>query len=411
MTRCQLAGIRVLDMTRVLAGPLCGQMLGDLGAEVIKVEQPGRGDEARAYGPPFLDPDAPPEWMESAIYLCANRNKKGIAVDFTTADGQEILRGLAQECDVLIENFRVGALVRYRLDYASLREINPGIVYCSITGYGQTGPHSGRAGYDAIFQAEGGLMHSIGYPDDHPAAGPLRVGLSIVDVMASHYATVGILGALYSRDARGGSGEHVDVALLDSCVGTMTHHAMHFLLSGELPPRRGNMSAGGGVPSGMFGCADGDIVITVGNDQQFVRFCEQVLQRPELLADPRFATNRARVAHREELRILLGEAFAGRPVEDWIARMVAADLAAGKVSTLRDVFADAQVVARGMQVRARHANGGSLPMVANPIRYVENPIQRYAPPPAIGEHTDAVLAEHLGLSPQVIGSLHAKGVI
>ena len=411
MKRRQLDGVRVLDLTRVLAGPLCGQMLGDLGAEVIKVEQPGKGDESRSYGPPFYDANAPADRIESAIYLCANRNKKGIAVDFTTQEGQEIIHALVAKSDVLIENFRVGTLARYRLDYASLRALNPGLIYCSLTGYGQTGPNCDRAGYDAIFQAESGLMHSIGYPDDHPAGGPMRVGLSIVDVMASHYATTAILAALYSRDARGGGGEHVDVSLLEAGIGSMTHHAMHYLISGELPPRRGNMSAGGGVPSGMFACADGDIVITVGNDQQFARFCERVLDRPDVLADPRFATNRKRVAHREELRVLLAGIFATGKVEAWSARMVAAGLACGQVSTLRDVFANPQVVARGVEVRAAHGNGSSLPMVGNPIHYAENPIEEYAAPPGIGEHTEEVLGRLLGMSPEMVAGLRAKQVV
>lgn len=411
MKRRQLDGVRVLDMTRVLAGPLCAQMLGDLGAEVIKVEHPAKGDEARAYGPPFYDPAAPAERTESAIYLCANRNKKGIAVDFTTQEGQDILRRLAAQSDVVIENFRVGTLAKYRLDYAALRELNPGLVYCSLTGYGQTGPESGRAGYDAIFQAEGGLMHSIGYPDNHPAAGPMRVGLSIVDVLASHYASTAIIAALYSRDARGGGGEHVDVSLLESCIGTMTHHAMHFLISGELPPRRGNMSAGGGVPSGMFACSDGSIVITVGNDEQFARFCRRVLDRPELAEDPRYATNRARVLHREELRVLLGGIFATGTVQHWIGRMAAADLAAGRVNSLREVFESPQVAARGALVRTPHANGTHLPLVGNPIHFSENPIEHYTAPPALGEHTEEVLAEYLGMSPEAIAALRAKRVV
>ncbi len=411
MKRQQLDGVRVLDLTRVLAGPLCGQMLGDLGAEVIKVEQPGKGDESRAYGPPFYDPAAPPDRVESAIYLCANRNKKGIAVDFATPEGQEIIRGLAAQSDVVIENFRVGTLARYGLDYASLRALNPGLIYCSLTGYGQTGPSSTRSGYDGIFQAEGGLMHSSGYPDSHPAGGPMRVGLSIVDVLASHYAGTAILAALYSRDARGGGGEHVDVSLLEACIGTMTHHAMHFLISDELPPRRGNMSAGGGVPSGMFACADGSIVISVGNDRQFARFCREVLERPDILADPRYATNRMRVLNREELREVLAGIFVSGTIDAWIAKMVAADLAAGRVNTLRDVFADPQVRARGVQVQAAHANGSRLPMVGNPIHYAENPITRYVAPPGLGEHTEEVLGRLLGMSPEAIAALRAKGVL
>ncbi len=411
MKRRQLDGVRVLDLTRVLAGPLCGQMLGDLGAEVIKLEHPGRGDESRAYGPPFLGPDAPRAAAESAIYLCANRNKKGITVDFTTPEGQDIVRALAAKSDVVLENFRVGTLARYRLDYESLRTLNPGLIYCSITGYGQTGPNSSRSGYDAIFQAEGGLMHSIGYPDDHPAAGPLRVGLSIVDVLASLFADIAVIGALYNRDARGGGGEHVDISLLESCLGVMTHHAMHYLISGELPVRRGNTAGGGGVPSGLFNCADGDIVITVGNDSQFRRFCQQVLERPGLAEDARFATNQARVHNRELVRQVLNEIFSTRPMKVWIERMVAADLAVGQVATLRDVFANPQVQARGAEVRVRHRTGGELSLVGNPIHYVENPIESYAPPPALGEHTEQVLGDILGMPAEAIAALRARHVI
>ncbi len=411
MRRRQLDGIRVLDLTRVLAGPLCAQMLGDLGAEVIKVEHPGRGDESRAYGPPFFDLEAPKERMESAIYLCANRNKKGITVDFTTAEGQDIIRGIATRSDVVLENFRVGTLAKYRLDYTSLRALNPGLIYGSITGYGQTGPKRMRSGYDAIFQAEGGLMHSIGYPDDHPAAGPLRVGFSIVDVMASHYAAIAILGALYSRDARGGTGEHIDISLLESCIAVMTHHAEHSLISGELPVRRGNTSGGGGVPSGLFNCADGDVVITVGNDQQFRRFCERVLDRPDLAEDARFATNQARVHNRDLIRQVLNDIFLTRPMQHWAAAMAEADLAVGRVNNLREVFADPQVQARGAEVRVRHESGRELRLVGNPIHYAENPIETYAPPPGLGEHTEEVLRELLGMSAAQIDELRRKGVV
>jgi crotonobetainyl-CoA:carnitine CoA-transferase CaiB-like acyl-CoA transferase len=411
MKRRQLDGIRVLDMTRVLAGPLSAQMLGDLGAEVIKVEHPGRGDESRVYGPPFFDPQAPRDRVESAIYLCANRNKKGITVDFTQPEGRQILRDLAAKSDVVIENFRVGTLAKYGLDYASLRALNPGIVYCSITGYGQTGPSRLRSGYDAIFQAEGGLMHSIGYPDDHPAAGPLRVGLSIVDVMASLYADIAIIGALYNRDARGGTGEHVDISLLESCLGVMTHHAEHFLISGELPVRRGNTAGGGGVPSGLFNCADGDIVITVGNDQQFGRFCLQVLERPDIAADACFATNQARVHNRDLIRQVLNDIFQTQPMQYWIDRMVQADLSVGQVSNLRDVFANPQVQARGAEVRVPHPNGSELRLVGNPIHYVENPIETYMAPPALGEHTEEIMTRLLGRTAEDVAALRAKGVV
>jgi crotonobetainyl-CoA:carnitine CoA-transferase CaiB-like acyl-CoA transferase len=410
-TRRQLEGLRVIDMTRVLAGPLTAQMLGDLGAEVIKVEHPSLGDESRFYGPPFLDPNAPQDQMESAIYLCANRNKKAITVDFTSIEGQDLLRALVAESDVVIENYRVGTLAKYRLDYESLRAINSGLIYCSVTGYGQTGPSAKRSGYDAIFQAEGGLMHSIGYPDGHPGAGPMRVGLSIADVMTGLYADIGIIAALYKRDAAGGAGEHIDMSLLESCISVMSHHAMHYLVSGELPPRRGNASAGGGVPSGMFRCADGDIVITVGNDAQYRRFCDKALERPDLAVDPRFSTNKARVNHRDELFEILGGLFTTRTMKEWIDRMVAVDLAAGQVNTLADVFANEQVKARGVEIHRRHRNGSELRMVANPIHFRENPIETYEPAPKRGEHNRQVFTELLGLSEDEVSALERRKII
>lgn len=273
MKNGQLNGIRVLDLSRVLAGPMACQMLGDLGAEVIKVERPVTGDESRYHGPPFFDASVPNAEMESAIYLCANRNKRSITVEFQKPEGRDLLHRLIAVSDVVVENYKVGTLAKYGLDYDSAKAINPGLIYCSVTGYGQTGPDRYRPGYDAIFQGEAGLMHSIGYPDEHPAGGPMRVGFSIVDVVTSLYADIAILGALYRRDVRGGSGEYIDMALLDSCVGVMAQHATHYLMSGEIPKRRGNAAGGGGVPAGVFNCADGDIVITVGNDEQFRRFC------------------------------------------------------------------------------------------------------------------------------------------
>lgn len=411
MKRKQLEGLRVIDMTRVLAGPLAAQMLGDLGAEVIKVEHPKLGDESRFFGPPFLDPDAPQDSLESAIYLCANRNKKGITIDFAKPEGQDLLRALIAESDVVIENYRVGTLAKYRLDYDSLRAINPALIYCSVTGYGQTGPSAERSGYDAIFQAEGGLMHSIGHPAGHPGAGPMRVGISITDVVTGMYADIAIIAALYNRDARGGAGEHIDLSLLESCISVMSHHAMHYLVSGELPPRRGNESAGGGVPSGMFRCADGDIVLTVGNDAQYRKFCEQVLERPDLYTDERFSTNKARVNHRGLLFEVLGQIFPSRPMKAWIDRMVAAGLAAGQVNTLADVFANEQVKARKVEVRSRHRNGSDVRMVANPIHFRENPIETYAPAPGRGEHNGQVFRDVLGLSEEQLSALRARGVV
>ncbi len=410
MARRQLSGIRVLDMSRVLAGPLAGQMLGDLGAEVIKVERPGVGDESRFYGPPFFKSGVARDETESAIYLAANRNKKSIAIDFTQPEGQALIKQLITVSDVLIENYKVDTLQKYGLDYESVRQLNPGLIYCSITGYGQTGPKRNRPGYDAIFQAEGGLMHSIGYPDDQPGGGPMRVGFSIVDVVTSLYTDIGILAALYNRDANDGAGEFIDMSLLESCVGITSHHAMHYLMSGQLPVRRGNAAGGGGVPSGMFPCQDGSIVITVGNDEQYQRFCA-ILQRPDLAEDPRFKTNQARASNRDLINQILGDIFMTGSSAHWQSLLVQGDIAAGQVNNLQDVFNDPQIRARGTQVSVPHRSGDALRMVANPIHFKENPIQDYQAPPRTGEHTQQVLENLLSLGAGEIDKLRGKGVI
>jgi len=406
----QLHGVRVLDMSRVLAGPLAGQMLGDLGAEVIKVERPGVGDESRFYGPPFLDENAERVNLESAIFLAANRNKKAIAVDFTQEEGRQLLRQLVAQSDVLIENYKVGTLKRYGLDYESLLEVNPGLIYCSVTGYGQTGPERERPGYDAIFQAEGGLMHSIGHPDGQPGAGPMRVGFSMVDVTTSLYASIAILAALYRRDANGGSGEHVDLSLLDSCVAVTSHHAQHYLISGQLPVRRGNMAGGGGVPAGMYPCADGNIVITVGNDEQYQRFCD-VIGRPDLAVDPRFSANQARAANREAMAQVLTEVFSSATAAQWRQRLVAGGIAVGQVNDLSAVFQNPQTRARGTEVSTLNRDGKTLRMVANPIHFKNAPIDGYRAPPRYGEHTREVLRELLAFDTEQIDALCRKGVI
>jgi len=406
----QLSGIRVLDMSRVLAGPLAGQMLGDLGAEVIKVERPGVGDESRFYGPPFLDENAKRTNLESAIFLAANRNKKAIAVDFTREEGQQLLRQLVAESDIVIENYKVGTLKRYGLDYESLRDVNPAIIYCSVTGYGQTGPERERPGYDAIFQAEGGLMHSIGYPDGQPGGGPMRVGFSLVDVVTSLYADIAILAALYRRDANGGSGEHIDLSLLESCVALTSHHATHYLMSGQLPVRRGNMAGGGGVPAGMYPCADGNIVITVGNDEQYRRFCN-VIGRPDLAVDPRFAVNQARASNREAMGQVLAEVFSTATVKEWQARLAAGGIAVGQVNDLAAVFQHPQIRARGTEVSATNRDGRRVRMVANPIHFKNEPIDGYRVPPRYGEHTEEVLRRVLALDDRQIAALRRQEVV
>ncbi|MEO8281218.1 MAG: CaiB/BaiF CoA-transferase family protein [Ideonella sp.] len=399
----KLDGIRVIDMSRVLAGPLAGQMLADLGAEVIKIEQPGSGDEARRYGPPFHGDQGA---GETSFFLAANRNKLSVTIDFASLTGQRLLTDLVQGADVLIENFRVGTLARHGLDYETLCAINPGLVYCSLTGFGQTGPYAQRPGYDAIFQSMGGLMSSIGYPDDHPFGGPMRTGLSITDVITSLYADIAIVAALHGRAANGGKGEHIDIALLDSTVAAMSHYAMYYLISGQVPPRRGN-AGNGGVPSQLFRCLDGALVLTVGNDAQFARLCG-VLGCADLATDTRFASGIERIRHRDTLLPMLESMFADRTVTHWLTALEKADIPSGAINDMAQVFADPQVAARGLR---QTGTNGAPDSVANPIRFRHQPVDRHEPAPALGAHTDEVLGRCLGLSRADLDSLRAQSVI
>ncbi len=393
----KLSGIRVIDLSRVLAGPLAGQMLADLGAEVIKVEQPGCGDESRRYGPPFHGEQSA---GGSSFFLAANRNKQSVTIDFSTAEGRRLVTELVRDADVVIENFRVGTLARHGLDYDSLAALNPRLVYCSLTGFGQTGPYAMRPGYDAIFQSMGGLMSSIGYPDDHPAGGPMRTGLSITDVITSLYADIAIVSALHARHANGGRGEHIDIALLDSTVAAMSHYAMFYLISGHVPPRRGN-AGNGGVPSQVFVCRDGALMLTVGNDAQFVRFCAA-------LGCADLATGVERIRHRETLLPMLEAMFATRATADCLQALERAEIPSGAINDMAQVFADPQVASRGLR---QPGADGAPDLVANPIRYRHDPIGHPAPPPALGADTDAVLARLLGLGPDEIARLRKQAVI
>jgi len=388
----KLDGIRVIDLTRVLAGPLAGQMLADLGAEVIKVEQPGGGDEARGYAPPSLGAESE---GASSFFLAANRNKKSVTIDFAQPAGRKLVTDLVRDADVVLENFRVGTLARHGLDYDTLSAVNPRLVYCSITGFGQTGPYRARPGYDAIFQSMGGLMSSIGRPDGEPGGGPMRTGLSITDVITSLYAGTAIVAALYRRDARAGRGEYIDIALLDSTVAAMSHYAMYYLISGTVPPRRGN-AGNGGVPSQVFPCRDGAIMLTVGNDAQFVRFC-RAIDHPELLDDKRFATGVERIRHRDALIPILERIFLAGDVEQWLQRLVELDIPAGPILDMSQVFDDPQARERALRRPATTSAFGPLDLVANPIRYASEPVASYRAPPRLGEHTDEVLSGLLGL--------------
>jgi crotonobetainyl-CoA:carnitine CoA-transferase CaiB-like acyl-CoA transferase len=405
-----LEGIRVLDLSRVLAGPLVAQMLGDLGAKVIKVEKPGDGDDSRSYGPPFLTDAEGKRTRESGFYLSANRNKRSVTVDLGKLEGQEIVRRIAQKSDVVIENFRVGTLAKFGLDYATLSKLNPRLVYLSVTGYGQTGEMAQRPGYDAIFQAAGGHMAVSGAPDHLPGGGPMRSGLSIVDILTSHYGTIAILAALNHRDRTpAGKGQYIDLALLDSMIATLSHRGVQYLISGKTSPRRGNVG-GGGSPSQAFHCSDGQIVLTVGNDLQWRRFCGAIAA-PGLAADPRFASATSRIENRELLTPTLEAKFATNTKAYWLDVLARADVPSGPVNELDEVFADPQARERGVVVSVAHPVTASLPLIANPIRFSDTPLTRYDAPPMLGEHTELVLRELLGCTDEEIEFLKTAKAI
>ncbi len=405
-----LAGMRVLDLSRVLAGPLVAQMLGDLGAEVIKIEKPGDGDDSRSYGPPFLTDAEGKRTRESGFYLSANRNKSSVTVDLSKSGGQDIIRRIAQKSDVVIENFRVGTLAKFGLDFASLSTLNPRLVYLSVTGYGQTGEKAQRPGYDAIFQAAGGHMAVSGAPDHLAGGGPMRSGLSIVDILTSHYGTIAILAALHHRDRTpGGKGQYIDLALLDSMVATLSHRGVQYLISGKTSPRRGNVG-GGGSPSQAFRCSDGQIVLTVGNDLQWRRFCEAIGD-PGLATDPRYTSATSRIENREMLTPMLESKFATNTKAYWLDVLAGADIPSGPVNELDEVFADSQVRERGMVVPVAHSVLASLSLIANPIRFSDTPLTRYDAPPMLGEHTDAVLRELIGCTDEEIRALRKAKAI
>ncbi len=403
-----LSHIRVLDLSRVFAGPWAGQMLADLGAEVIKVERPGEGDDSRRLGPPFLRGDDGQPTKESGFFLSANRNKRSITVDLSKPEGQAVIRTIAADCDVLIENYKVGDLARHGLDAPTLRALNPRLVYCSITGFGQTGPYAQRAGYDSIFQGMGGLMAITGHPDSQPGGGPQKVGLIVSDLMAGMYASVAILAALEHRDAVSGEGQTIDLALLDAQVAALSHAAMGHLVSGE-PLARWGTASPTAAPSQMYRCADGAIMLVVGNNAQFTRLV-QAMGLPELAQDPRFSVNPERVRHRAELNALIEPVFASRPRQHWVERLAEAGVPCGPVNELAEVFQDPQVRARGMVVRRPHPKRSDLPMLANPIRLSGTPIQYRRPAPLLGEHTDDVLQAY-GYDASARAALREKGVI
>jgi len=403
-----LQGVRVLDLTRVLAGPFCGQILGDLGAEVIKVERPGAGDDGRMYGFSQLKDKDGNATRESAFYLTANRNKKSVTCNLSKPEGQELIRKLAAECDVLIENYKVGNLKRYGLDYDSLKKVNPRLIYCSITGYGQTGPMAERPGYDGLFQATGGMMAVTGIPAGQPGAGPLKAGPSLVDVFTGHNAALAVLGALNQRH-RTGEGQYIDVALLDCSVAMVSHIMQDYLVSGNPPPRLGNGGNGGG-PADLINCKDGIIYITAGTEEHWRLLCE-LMERPDLYRDPRFDTNPKRGTNRNELVAIINQWSMGWNAADLLAGLDKLGIPAARYNELPDVWKDEQVQHRNLKVTIPHPVSGEVTLIASPLAYMSGSKMRYAAPPTIGQHTDEVLGELLKLSNEEVARLRETGIV
>jgi len=403
-----LSHIRVLDLSRVLAGPWAGQIFGDLGAEVIKVERPGSGDDTRHWGPPYIKDAEGNDSREAAYFQSANRNKQSLTLDFTQSEGQRLVRELVAQCDVLLENFKVGGLAAYGLDYESLKAINPRLIYCSITGFGQSGPYAKRAGYDFMIQGLGGLMSLTGRPEGEEGAGPMKVGVALTDILTGLYATVGVLAALNQRE-QSGVGQHIDVALLDVQVACLANQAMNYLATGVSPKRLGNAHPNI-VPYQDFPSADGNFILAVGNDGQFRKFCE-VAGIANFADDPRFVTNKARVAHRAELIPLLRQATVFKTTAQWIELLEKAGVPCGPINDLQQVFADPQVQARGLRLDLPNALGSSTPQVASPLRLSATPVAYRSAPPLLGQHTEALLQRLLGMSETQIAELREAGVI
>ncbi len=403
-----LSHIRVLDLSRVLAAPWAGQNLADLGAEVIKVERPGSGDDSRAFGPPWLkDPDGK-DTQESAYFAAANRGKKSVTVNMSKPEGQQIIRDLARQCDVLLENYKFGDLARYGLGYEDLKKINPRLIYCSVTGFGQTGPYRERPGYDFMIQGMGGLMSITGERDDLPGGGPQRVGVPIVDIMTGMYASIAVCAALAHR-AESGIGQHLDLALLDTQVAFLANQAMNYLATGDVPGRLGNAHPNI-VPYQTFKTQDGAIILACGNDNLFNKFCA-LAGCADLPQDARFATNGKRVENRAVLTPLLEAVFRTRTTHEWVEALEAAGVPNGPINSLKQVFEEPQVIARGMKIELDHPAAGKVPLVASPMRFSATPVAYLNPPPTLGQHTEETLCAMLNLSPADIERLRAEGVV
>ena len=403
-----LGHLRILDLTRVLAGPWCAQNLADLGADVIKIERPGCGDDTRAWGPPYARDADGKDTSESAYYLSANRGKRSVTVDIASAEGQALIRELALVSDVVLENYKVGQLKRYGLDYESLKAIKPDIVYCSITGFGQDGPYAHRSGYDFLIQGMGGLMSVTGERDDLPGGGPQKAGVALTDLMTGMYATVAVMAALTHRD-RTGEGQYIDMALLDTQVAMLANVGSNYLNSGKPPKRWGNAHANI-VPYQSFACADGHIIVAAGNDSQYQKFVEAG-GRPELAADPHFATNPQRVSNRDLLVPLLADMVRTRSRADWIARLEAVGVPCGPINNVAEVFNNPQVQARQAAVDLPHPLAGKVKLVRSPMRLSVTPALAERAPPLLGQHTDEVLRELLGRSDEDIARLRAQGAV
>jgi formyl-CoA transferase len=403
-----LGHIRVLDLSRVLAGPWCSQNLADLGADVIKIERPGSGDDTRAWGPPYAKDAAGNDTSEAAYYLSANRGKRSVTVDIASAEGQALVRELARHSDVVLENFKVGHLKRYGLDYASLKAVKPDLVYCSITGFGQDGPYAHRAGYDFLIQGMGGLMSVTGERDELPGGGPQKAGVALTDLMTGMYATIAVLAALTHRD-RTGEGQYIDMALLDTQVAMLANVGSNYLNSGKPPKRWGNAHANI-VPYQTFACSDGHIIVAAGNDGQFQKFVEAG-GRPDLASDPRFATNPLRVQNRDVLVPLLADMVATRRRDEWIAMLEEVGVPCGPINDVGEVFANEQVRAREMAVELPHPSAGKVTLVRSPMKMSATPATSAKAPPLLGEHTDEVLRDVLGKNGDEIAALRGKGVV
>ncbi len=403
-----LSHIKVIDMSRVLAAPWAAQNLADLGADVIKIERPVKGDDSRAYAPPFLKDESGKETKESAYFCAANRGKRSITVNLTKPEGQQLVRDIAVQCDVLLENYKVGDLARYGLGYEDLAKINPGLIYCSVTGFGQTGPYKDRPGYDFMAQGMGGMMSITGEPDNLPGGGPQRCGVPIIDLTTGMYATIAICAAIANR-AVTGKGQWIDVALLDTTVAYLANQGQNYLATGVSPERIGNAHPNI-VPYQTFNTSDGAIILACGNDNLFKKFCE-VAGCLEFTTDPKFSTNAARVNNRVEITALLNAVFAKRSTKEWVKLLDDAGVANGPINNLQQVFEEPQVIARGMKIEMPHAVAGKVTLVASPMRFSGTPLKHEVPPPALGQHTDEILRKTLKKSDAEIAKLKADGVV